>query len=93
MKAVHEDLIRVRAYEIWESQGRPLGFDRQHWEQAERELLEAAPEIAERAPAQPATGQSAEDGATDTTHRRPEQGTMARPGDRAQPRGEAPRVR
>jgi Protein of unknown function (DUF2934) len=89
MKAVHEDLIRARAYEIWESQGRPTGFDRQHWEQAERELLDAAPDIEERTPAQPATAQ---DAATNAAQHRPEQGTLARPGDRAQVR-EAPRVR
>lgn len=92
MKAVHEDLIRQRAYEIWESQGRPLGFEKQHWEQAERELLDAAPEIEERAQAQSTTtSPSTEDGA-DAAHRRPEQGIPARPVDRAQVR-EAPRVR
>jgi len=28
-----------RAYLIWESQGRPHGYDRQHWIQAEAEIL------------------------------------------------------
>ena len=42
MKAVHEDLIRQRAYEIWEISGRPSGLDKQHWEQAEQELLTAS---------------------------------------------------
>ena len=92
MKVVHEDLIRARAYEIWESQGRPSGFDRQHWEQAERELLDAAPETEERAQAQATTtSPSADNGATNSALRRPEQGTP-RPGDRA-PVREAPRVR
>ena len=92
MKAVHEDLIRQRAYEIWEQQGRPLGLDKQHWEQAERELLESSPEIEARTPAQSATtSPGLEDGATETAQRRPEQGTP-RPGDRGQVR-EAPRVR
>jgi hypothetical protein len=60
MKAVHEDLIRRRAYEIWELSGRPSGLDKEHWEQAENELLDAAPAIA--APTASATrSQPAED--------------------------------
>jgi len=34
--------IRRRAYELWESEGRPTDRDREHWEQAERELTDAA---------------------------------------------------
>src|SRR6478736_6504377 len=36
--------LRVRAYEIWEREGRPNGRERVHWEQAVRELdgVEAA---------------------------------------------------
>jgi hypothetical protein len=30
--------IRVRAHAIWETQGRPHGADRQHWDQATREI-------------------------------------------------------
>jgi hypothetical protein len=30
--------IRQRAHEIWESHGRPHGADRDHWEQATREI-------------------------------------------------------
>jgi hypothetical protein len=30
--------IAERAYRIWEQQGRPQGLDREHWEQAQREL-------------------------------------------------------
>lgn len=30
--------IRVRAHAIWEAQGRPHGADRQHWDQATREI-------------------------------------------------------
>jgi hypothetical protein len=29
-----EALVAVRAYEIWEKQGRPHGRDREHWLQA-----------------------------------------------------------
>ena len=45
MKAVHHDLIKQRAYEIWEEKGRPDGHDKEHWAQAEQELLEVAPTI------------------------------------------------
>jgi hypothetical protein len=33
-----ERRIRDRAYAIWEREGRPKGRDRQHWEQATREI-------------------------------------------------------
>ena len=33
-----EDAIRLYAYQIWESEGRPEGRDTQHWRQAEEEL-------------------------------------------------------
>lgn len=48
MKAIREEDIRARAYAIWEERGRPIGLDQEHWAEAERELLDAAPDIAER---------------------------------------------
>ncbi|UAX98044.1 DUF2934 domain-containing protein (plasmid) [Ensifer adhaerens] len=33
-----DELIRRRAYAIWESEGCPDGEDRRHWEQASREM-------------------------------------------------------
>jgi hypothetical protein len=33
-----EAAIAVRAYEIWEKQGRPHGSDQEHWLQAAAEL-------------------------------------------------------
>lgn len=33
-----QERLQQRAYEIWESEGRPNGRDREHWEQAEREV-------------------------------------------------------
>ncbi|ASY66089.1 Cell division protein FtsW (plasmid) [Sinorhizobium sojae CCBAU 05684] len=33
-----EELIRRRAYAIWENEGRPDGQDKRHWEQASREM-------------------------------------------------------
>jgi hypothetical protein len=32
-------LIAVRAYEMWENEGRPPGRDLIHWQQAEQEIL------------------------------------------------------
>jgi Protein of unknown function (DUF2934) len=54
MKAVQHDMIRLRAYEIWEGSGRPEGLDKEHWEQAEKELLDAAPESEASAIVEPA---------------------------------------
>jgi hypothetical protein len=33
-----DDAIRLRAYEIWESEGRPEGRQHEHWSRAEGEL-------------------------------------------------------
>ncbi len=33
------DRIAVRAYEIWESSGYPAGCEKEHWIQAEQDLL------------------------------------------------------
>lgn len=35
-----EQQIRARAYEIWESEGRPDGKEAEHWERAAREVAE-----------------------------------------------------
>ena len=45
MKAVTHDLIKQRAYEIWERSGCLHGLDKEHWEQAEKELLDASPAL------------------------------------------------
>jgi len=34
-----EDEIAVCAYLIWEKEGRPVGREREHWDQAEAQLL------------------------------------------------------
>jgi hypothetical protein len=34
----HQERIRQRAHEIWESEGRPEGRDADHWSRAEEEL-------------------------------------------------------
>jgi hypothetical protein len=38
LQPVDNDLIERRAYEIWESEGRPHGRDRDHWDAAAAEL-------------------------------------------------------
>lgn len=37
-RPVGDDQIALRAYEIWQQQGQPMGLDTEHWYQAEREL-------------------------------------------------------
>ncbi len=45
------DKIRLRAFQIWEAEGRPLGRDLHHWLQAEIELSLEPPR-----PPKPASG-------------------------------------
>ncbi|CAN7627548.1 DUF2934 domain-containing protein [Neorhizobium sp. LjRoot104] len=33
-----DDAVRLRAYQIWESEGRPEGRDGDHWRRAEEQL-------------------------------------------------------
>ena len=40
--------IKERAYEIWESEGRPEGREHEHWRQARAEFAEAQSEVAAR---------------------------------------------
>lgn len=42
MTEISEDDIRLRAYALWESDGRPAGSHDVHWLQALRELTEEA---------------------------------------------------
>ena len=43
------DIVRERAYLIWETEGRPDGRDLEHWLQAERELsLVSSPPAADK---------------------------------------------
>ena len=58
MAGDRERLIRERAYEIWEREGRPEGRDAEHWRQAAAELaageaLAAAPPSEAPAPKAP----------------------------------------
>ncbi len=45
MNQATPDEVARRAYSLWETQGRPHGLDREHWEQAERELAGSAEEV------------------------------------------------
>ena len=50
MLDVHETIIRRRAYEIWEEEGRPEGREAEHWEMAMRQLemsTQAKPVVAD----------------------------------------------
>jgi hypothetical protein len=49
-------LVAERAYELWENEGRPHGYDVIHWHQAEREILECLEEASaakEHPPSEP----------------------------------------
>jgi len=42
MSISREEQIRIRAFEIWEQEGRPGGRHEQHWMAAEREIEQAS---------------------------------------------------
>lgn len=50
MESDRTDLIKQRAYAIWEKEGRPHGKDEEHWRQASEEMhgLEDAPKIVKK---------------------------------------------
>jgi len=53
----YEQSVRARAYEIWESEGRPIGKDFEHWRRSELEMgQEAMRPCASDAPAPAAQG-------------------------------------
>jgi hypothetical protein len=43
MNMEREQLVRERAFVIWEAEGRPTGCEREHWERAEREIDQEGP--------------------------------------------------
>jgi len=90
MKAVPEVLIRIRAYEIWEERGRPTGFDKEHWAEAEQQLLDAAPDIAERPLTEAVAGETDAESETAERQERPAPEALARTGaERRSERGRA----
>jgi hypothetical protein len=36
---IDQNAVRQRAFQIWVAQGRPQGRDKEHWRQAEAEVL------------------------------------------------------
>jgi hypothetical protein len=38
-----EDQVRKHAHRLWEVEGKPHGRDKEHWQQAEKELSSAEP--------------------------------------------------
>ena len=47
MSVTDHEKIRLRAFQIWESEGRPEGLDQEHWQRAECEpSLMPAPKVA-----------------------------------------------
>ena len=50
MDADRNDLIKQRAYAIWEQEGRPDGRHEEHWKRASQEMhgLEDAPKIVKK---------------------------------------------
>lgn len=55
MGEIPEEAIRMRAYQIWEREGRPHGRDHEHWVRArielDAEIVPAAPPVAATTPA------------------------------------------
>lgn len=50
-----DELIRSRAYELWEAEGSPHGRHDEHWAQAAQEIDEAQDGVPTEQEAQPAT--------------------------------------
>jgi hypothetical protein len=52
MMDAREERIRARAHALWEADGKPLGRDREHWEQAAK-LVQEEEQKAARDEAEP----------------------------------------
>jgi len=65
MDSDRDELIRRRAYAIWEKEGRPQGRHEEHWRQAHEEMhgLEDAPAQSSKKPAHVAPAGRKEGGA------------------------------
>ncbi|MET0747772.1 MAG: DUF2934 domain-containing protein [Rhizobium sp.] len=51
MENDRDELIRQRAYAIWEEQGKPQGEDMRHWLQAWQELADSGDDVGAVTPA------------------------------------------
>lgn len=47
---IAQEQVSVRAYELWEKEGRPHGRDQAHWFEAERQMQVLAPDENDAAP-------------------------------------------
>jgi hypothetical protein len=52
MTAGFDEMVRTRAYALWESEGRPLGRDAEHWLQSEEEARREFRTAKAKAPSQ-----------------------------------------
>ncbi len=79
MGEIPEEAIRMRAYHIWEREGRPDGRDLEHWIQAQLELTaEVVPTQAQRNPA-PSPPQQARSNGGKSSVQKPGRSNAARP--------------
>jgi len=51
--AAIRQLIAIRAYEMWENQGRPRGYNLIHWHQAEQDVMACVAEATRNSPPTP----------------------------------------
>ena len=83
-----EELIRRRAYAIWEQEGRPDGQHQRHWEQAAREMQGSETQGPEtQGPETQRDGPAPESGGPANGSRRREKQTAAGAGAPASPEG------
>ncbi|UWU23451.1 DUF2934 domain-containing protein (plasmid) [Rhizobium sp. CB3060] len=54
MQASRDDKIRLRAYQIWEQEGRPEGQDINHWNRADSEIQQEQYQMQAEQDAKPA---------------------------------------
>ena len=58
-------IVSIRAYQLWEQEGRPHGRDQAHWFEAERQLQDPEPS----APPQTSPARAAIDAPVESPHR------------------------
>ena len=69
-----EEAIKARAYQLWVDSGHTHGHDKEHWQQAERELngVVQTENITEVRPQHDESASEGQDGAAPIIHRVPE---------------------
>jgi hypothetical protein len=74
-----QDRIRQRAHAIWENRGRPHGHDREHWDQATREVDAEDATAKTKKPARVATTSKPKAAAKTSTAKKPVAKAKAKP--------------